>query len=137
MVAIKNRHIFILFLLASAATVSAFLFIDNRLTGSALYEPSDVVGFIKDIAKETILERKENLQDEAANIISDALKDAVDRAVSDGFGRDAQESPGVRRVYRRDSDPNPGSSSGQNNVVYVERDDHKEMVCRIICEEAK
>lgn len=136
MVAIKNRHIFILFLLASATTVSAFLFIDNRLTGSALYEPSDVVGFIKDIAKETVLERKENLKDEAANIISDALKDAVDRAVSDAIGRDTP-SPSVRRVYRRDSDSNPGSSSGQNNVVYVERDDNKEMMCRIICEEAK
>ncbi len=137
MVSIKNRYIFLLFLLASAVTVSAFLFVDNKVTGSALYQPSDIAGFIRDFAKTKVLERRENIQDRAAEVISDALKGAIDRAGRDALGEgNTQTSPGVKRVYRRDSDSNSGSNPGSNNVVYVERDDNKEMACRIVCEEA-
>ncbi len=112
------------------------MFVDNKITGSALYQPLDIVSFVRDFAKTKVLERRENIQNKAADVISDALKGAIDKAVSDALGEGNTKSPGVKRVYRRDSDSNPGSNPGSNNVVYVERDDNKEMACRIVCEEA-
>ncbi len=128
---IKSRYLFLLFLLTAGTAVSAFLFVDNKLTGKAIYEPSDVLDFVKKYAKETVLEREKNLKEAVGETFSEALKEAIDKSIEQAFspGPGTYTKPKVRKVYVKEP--------AQKDVVYVERDDDKEMMCRVVCEAAE
>lgn len=128
---IKTRYLFLLFLITSCTAVSAFLFVDNKVTGKAIYEPSDVLDFVKNFAREAVLERKENIKETVGETFSEALKEAIDRSIRQTFSSDpgTYTAPKVRKVYIKEP--------AQKDVVYVERDDDKEMMCKIVCETAE
>ncbi len=131
---IKSRNTFLIFLIMSFAVVVAFLFVDNRITGSAVYTPTEVFGFVRNFVQAKLLERQSDIRDAVAETFSEALKGAIDRSVEQAIGRDADSSqpaankPKITKVYAR----NDRKESG--DVVYVERDDNTKMECRVICE---
>lgn len=134
---IKSRNSFLLFLMMSFVVVVAFLFVDNRITGSAVYTPSEVLGFVKGFVQAKLLERQSDIRDAVAETFSEALKSAIDRSVEQAVGANIQPTaskPQITKVYR--NDPKQSRDSGDSrDIVYVERDDNTKMECRVVCED--